>query len=30
MTITELCNKYDITDKTAKEYYRVFSLDITE
>lgn len=30
MDITELCNKYGITDKTAKEYYRVFSLDITE
>jgi len=27
MSITEVCKKYSITDKTAKEYYRVFSLE---
>jgi transcriptional regulator with XRE-family HTH domain len=30
MTITEVCKKYCVTDKTAKEYYRVFSIDLVK
>jgi transcriptional regulator with XRE-family HTH domain len=30
MPITEVCEKYSVTDKTAKEYYRVFSLELVK
>jgi hypothetical protein len=30
LPITEVCKKYSITDKTAKEYYRIFSIDLVK